>query len=591
MRWGALLAAGLALFLLALLARRVIHNLRHPTVRVLSVDLTSRPVRPIQTEPRAEGAPVFSSPVSAVSLGHGQYLVANYEHVFMLDQPSAQVNVLEVRDGLAGAVDQRRYPRTWNPAGLALTADRSRVVIANYTGDNLLVARLTEDHRTLVVEEEVKSPDLLGPENVALSSDGRYLVSANYTGGSFTGFKRDSSHWVQRWKVEAPNAHGIAVVGRYAFGSNLLGASIYKIDLETGRLLLKRGRPGWDPARLQLLYPTALASLDPESLLVTDARSGHVTVYATNNLAPLSYFGDNGPGYSHFNMPYGIGVDEDGFFVLSTFQDRIVFLDNHYQVRDQLAAEPGWKDADERFRDVVLGKTWTDYEDVRGCHFWLWGVWYHSGVGEIVPEPCTRRPRLYLPNRWDPLGFGRNYMFVQANDTARGLLLFSPQNRRAIYVRPLAQTIYCLPVDIPLDTWAVSGRLYSSRGEVGEDILAAAEALAQELENAREPGGRLGLQALFEKWVRIPNATPEQHKRITVNFRSEPGQRFLNEYLACETQRCDGDRLRRLAEEYAIDANRLRSVALDEYCLVQTLTNSFFGLPRAQSDCSDSSSP
>jgi hypothetical protein len=279
-----------------------------------------------------------------VGIAHWQgdvYLVCNYASLQEINVRTGAVRLLEPPAGLS----------VWNPTGVWVDAASGLVIVANYTGHDVLeMRRLPEG---LVLLRRYIHPDMRSPENVDRSADGNLLGAADYDGNRLWVFRRDGS---LAWSRPAPLAHGVAFGPDFVAVSSLGDRSVVRYDLD-GRLLNRTGTAGWGSGKY--LWPTCLHR-HGDHLLVSDAHNGKITVL-DQSLREVRWVGGNGPGPAVFNMPYAIGGRSGEVLVCDTFKSRILVLDEDFNCRCVLAREASALPWDTSTRPA---RTWRGYTDL-----------------------------------------------------------------------------------------------------------------------------------------------------------------------------------------------------------------------------------
>lgn len=79
-----------------------------------------------------------------------------------------------------------------------------------------------------------------------------------------------------------------------------------------------------NPSNNGFLWPTSINGLDENRLVVSDAHTGYIYILNKNNLKIESYFGGNSLSYKYLHMPYTVIVNDNKYYITSTFQDRII---------------------------------------------------------------------------------------------------------------------------------------------------------------------------------------------------------------------------------------------------------------------------
>jgi hypothetical protein len=212
-----------------------------------------------------------------------------------------------------------------------------------------------------------------------------------------------------RWTVPADRAHGVAISGDFAFGTSLGERRVYKIALATGQVVKTAGKLGWGAE--DYLWPTALQATPDGRILIADAHLGRIREIDPESLKARRYLGTNGPGLGYFNMPYGLLANDDELGILSTFQNRILFLDGRFtKVRSQFLAGGDWGAARGAIakQDRSLGPGWNGYTRVDGPPVSVWGRPYRAAFGYLhLPDPSAPAPTFSTPTGSSSSSFSR----------------------------------------------------------------------------------------------------------------------------------------------------------------------------------------
>ncbi|PAY04493.1 hypothetical protein CK489_35260 [Bradyrhizobium sp. UFLA03-84] len=252
-------------------------------------------------------------PVSAARIGAHEFLIANYQDIFLFDQDRRTAVPVQTDVELP----------VWNPTAVFYSAFYDRVFIANYSGKDIVVAQLVRDGggpKLHLTDRIVNEAAIQGAEGVAVSKGGRFMAIADYEGNALSLFERIDDQWAFRWKREIIGSHGVAIAGDYVFASGQ--GAIVKFSIETGQEAARTSKLGSEP----ILFATCL-NVDESSgqLIGSDAMSG-IVFGMTKDLKVTSKFGANGPTYSNFSSPFCAYRDRQGIYVLSTYQDRFVSI-------------------------------------------------------------------------------------------------------------------------------------------------------------------------------------------------------------------------------------------------------------------------
>jgi hypothetical protein len=168
--------------------------------------------------------------------------------------------------------------RPYRPTGIALD-EAGDVVIANWTGNNLLVARPNVQNCTLTISRTVADGDIVGPENIVLSEDGTIAFAANYDGGDVAAIELGSGRII--WRTPAVQAHGIALAGKDRVVATSLGLprEVLLLNRSDGSVVKRIGKVGWEGMKGEFLWPVSIDySVTHRLFAVLDAHQGAVTL-------------------------------------------------------------------------------------------------------------------------------------------------------------------------------------------------------------------------------------------------------------------------------------------------------------------------
>ena len=438
-------------------------------------DLRFAPLRlNMQSDATIEIQPKLSDlPVSAASLNNKTLLIVNYHNVSSLNIETGEVTQL--------TADLTRLRSTkFVPTGVAVGPRSSRIFIANYLGNNILVGRLTGDH--LVFEKELAGEGVTSPENVAVAKDEAWLVSANYDGNSATGFKWEGGEYVQKWKTEIPLAHGVAILGDRVFVSSLQLKRIFTLDLSNGTVRGVFGEPGWRAYCLNFLWPTGLEAAGDNLLVVTDSHTGGVyrISFQDGVGALIDVVGGTAPGLAGLQMPYGTASIGGKLAILSTFSPKILIAGpagaaatpKIEKVIVQHPAQAVFQGNGHPYR-IPLGVGWDGYVHIGGPHLTVSGIdmvpSYASLVSMTEAHPA-RVDRVFTLSP-DTLNLFGSYMyFIQAHLSRGAAILSSPSAPFVIYIT-LGEHSCAVKINLPGPPLAIDDGLEHRLGSVRYDAL------------------------------------------------------------------------------------------------------------------------
>lgn len=274
------------------------------------------------------GKPGPFAPVSMTRLSGHQFLVVNYREVFLFDEDKKEAKQVTLKGGVP----------VWNPTAIFYSAFYDRVFIANYTGADVIVAKVVrdgDDVSLVLVERILHEEGIKGPEGIAISRGGRFMALADYVGNQVSLFERVNGAWAFRWKQPLVAAHGIAIVSDNVYAG---GIAIAKFNIESGQEVARSTAIGSQP----ILFATCLSEdRNTGDIVGSDTMAGRVFLM-TPDLKIKASFGANGPTFANLSMPYCAYRDGKATYVLSTYQDRIIKIEDEKTTSFELSG-PKWK--------------------------------------------------------------------------------------------------------------------------------------------------------------------------------------------------------------------------------------------------------
>lgn len=433
------------------------------------------------------------APVSMTQTGDRDFLLTNYRNVYRFDVDAGTVRPVRFE----GEVP------IWNPTAVTYSPYFDQVFIANYTGNDILVAEYVDGALSLV-ERVVHPEGVVGAEGIAVSNGGGFMAVASYDGWSVSLFAREAGEWVYRWTAnDVVAAHGIAIHedAVYAGGFGLL----VKLDLSTGAELGRITRIEED----EILFATCVDSDEATGdLLVSDTAAGRL-FRVDENLELVSAFASNGPTYANLSMPYCAYADGERTWVLSTYQDRILEIEGEQVISHELNPA-AWEWADDLPQWQYGPAMWLARERTDGPSVALMGDRVRASYGRLIGESGAQ---YLLPSQngdysggWlsyvSTVASSGDWTIVAANSTP-GVLLFNSVTGELGFTNT-----------DEWDCWALSDRLACPSGErsIASLVEAArittpdtAPAMAQELTSE----GGLRLKAVIEANGDVPAAAAE----------------------------------------------------------------------------------
>lgn len=490
------------------------HLRRHSLVRPETV--SSRPFA------KAPDCPIIAAPDLAklpVSIAHwhdAQYLTCHYNELQLVNSATGAVHTL---------VPPSELPH-WRPTGVCTIPDDGIVLVANYTGHDVLEMKLVGRRLTLL--RRYVHDDMRSPENVALSPDRKLVGVADYDGNRLLVFHRDGS---AAWQREVRWAHGVAFGADFVVVTSLQGRYVQKFDLR-GQPLGRVGTMGWGDNKY--LWPTSI-HVDGDRLLVADAHTGKIATL-DHQLRQTAWLGGNGPHPRLFNMPYAVGGQGREFMVCDTFNHRLLFFDHQFRccrIVARAAAEQHQPDVPQepaKIRDGYVN--WSDgtLTRLRG----LGSVTLLPGYGRYAVAQAPPAMVLHFPSSVPFNRGGFPYFCWCVSAHAQGdeyLLLGHSQSSWLLTVDAKGR---CHASSTPQYLWAVNNRLKTSAGtdyDPTPNLNAARAAFAchdQQLAAGTEPLEALG--AAF--WSDLE--TNQLKAEMDGVFVSTAGKRFWKEWRAAQ---------------------------------------------------------
>ncbi len=400
----------------------------------------------------------FENPGAITNVGGDDYVLANYLDVVLFDKSTGAINKIDV--------DNPEFVKKFVPTSFAVDPVRGKLLIANYLANNVIIASLDKTKRKLHFDRLIGDERTVSPEGVAISGD--LIAVANYDGDNVQFFDQGSAKSAAVCTVAVRQAHGVVFLGGFAYATSLEDRRLVKIDPGACSISASIGESGGKAK--QFLWPTQVAAWDNESVAVTDAHTGLISVYSAKTLDFIRSFGGNRPGQNELNMPYGIAVDSSGLFVTSTFGNRIMRFDKASGTpTESWSVAPVWETLVDGSPYTLNHEDWNGYVDARAT-ITLDGVCYHPSYGEL--RSCKGGANIQLP----PLAEISMY-FIQVAHEGDHALIFSPQCPIALLI-DAGEWAKRIPIYIGIDHWLIDGRAVGPDG-VAFGIGAAANGVPQ----------------------------------------------------------------------------------------------------------------
>ncbi|MBF9232144.1 NHL repeat-containing protein [Microvirga alba] len=250
------------------------------------------------------------APISAT-----QVFVGNFLEILLLDTETKEI----------GAVPIKGEKPKVQPAGLTYSPSRQLLFSADYLLNKVSVFRY--DGASLEFLFDIGG--MISPEGVTFDSATSILSVAEYDGSRVLGWKVDIDKREAKllWERNVGQAHGITTMNGRVYASGLVDRKIYVFDQETGTQLDVFGSRGWDPNKLEFLWPTTVAPDGTGKLVVADAETGYVTILDPETKKITATIGGAGPGRGMFSQPYAATVANGKLTIISTKDERFVSID------------------------------------------------------------------------------------------------------------------------------------------------------------------------------------------------------------------------------------------------------------------------
>jgi len=511
--------------------------------------------------------------VSMTSPGEGLYLITDYANIFLL---RGEDGSLELMRPDRSTFSTGKKGLTYNPTGLFYDRSHRLLYVANYTANNILAFEVNTATRALVLKSEIGTAHTVSPENVSVSTDGSFLACANYDGNSVTAFDLTGEKARELWSRPVKLAHGVCVSGEYVYATGLQQRALFELNRKNGHLVRRTGQMGWNPSKLDLLWPTSVQEFSPDELIMSDAHTGYIYIVDRATLKVKRHFGGNGPTFHHLNMPYAAFIKGEDIGIVSTYQRRVllgkkkgfIFL-HSYSLKPM-----SWEYARSlpSLEKQRLGIGWEDYMWVKGPQVKLLGNDYILGYAHLYPFR-KRLTHISTPCYEGSLfnSHGELY-FLDRIEFPEGFILFTSQRAQAYCIYRGSDATYFLPFILSMDSWRSGTEIYSSEGMHDcRAIWSNAGKMAQSLKAARTAQGVLNSEALHQ--IVFPQIKKQVFERqFREVFRTEAGKKFYRMYMSLQSGSARVDELNHSARIFFVEVAMLENIPLDELMLVHMLT-------------------
>lgn len=512
-------------------------------------------------------------------------VVADYGTLYCLDTTRNFLKVVVAPQSLSGK---------WMPTGVFYHRTTGRLYVANYLGNNIIEGALDCKKGVFTMLGQIASVDTVSPENIVVSADGSALYSANYDGDNVSAFRREAGRWVPLWTQHIAQAHGIATRGNDVYATSLLDRTLFRLDAQTGKVLVSSGRMGTEAWNTEFLWPTALLELHG-AMFVSDAHTGYVCSFDRESLRTKDCFGGYGPGAGRFNMPYGIAEwsknGRDAILVASTFSSRITEIllpretaqDNRQQGMS-VYRDWYWTGGSpinvEYLREWplsalrVVGIPSNPRSSVCAMPIWLPGMTCEYGT--LVSE--SRRKVLQFPNSRsivEPLGqiyFIESFEGHDAYDT----YFLSPQNLQIVNLRTrLGVPFFLTETLTSIGNFFKNEKLISTIESVTqESVIAVTDEMFNALQALRDAHGVIPPTAAAGIFAASSGGAEQFHERMRKALHKfDDDDRFFRTYASYDGDPDTAGQLRKLALELAGNELQAKDVLIDVLIIPCMLTN------------------
>ncbi len=353
------------------------------------------------------------TPVSLTKIASNFWLFTNYRNIYVFNPLKRTAYPIRLN---------KKVP-IWSPTAVYYSPFYDRVFIANYTGKDIIVAKITPHDNTISLEldERITHLEALkGPEGVHISQGGRYMAVADYDGGAVSLFERVDGHWVYRWKQNVQSCHGVSIVGDYVYAS---GTTIAKFALTNGQEIKRITTIGERP----ILFTTCI-NYDEKSngLIGSDTMAGRV-FSLSRNLELINEFGSNGPSYANLSMPYCAYQDKESLIVLSTYQERIFELSDTGKSLSYEFNPHGWGYLNKPIYSTK--EMWHGTQKIDHPSIIMFGQTFQPNYGSLI---ATNGTTLYLPSRSGAFSPGWLYYIITTAESGDWIAISSNSTPRVL---------------------------------------------------------------------------------------------------------------------------------------------------------------
>jgi hypothetical protein len=537
------------------------------------VNLWPPDVREFSTEGGDEKASPWW-PVSMTPLRDHQYLMANYTQIILLDSVAGTAKIMQPEESF---FTRARKGVAYNPTGLFFSTALNLLFVANYTVNNLLIFQVDVNSGILHYVREIRTDHTISPENIWVSEKGDFCVCANYNGDSVTAFDISADPARELWNTPIKSAHGVCMSGNRVYATGLKERSLFELDKNTGAIIRQVGHAGWNPEKMEFLWPTSVQPFSPQELIISDAHTGFISIVDSLKLVVTKYFGGNGPSWRFLNMPYTAVTNGDELAVASTFQNRLLFGNSKRFSFDRTyacnARDWAYTEKDTQLSGGRLGIGWKEYIWEKGPALSIIGEQYLLGYAHLHPQDGKKHlPALVTPYKTESLfnKTGELY-FLNKVDLPGGFLLFTEQRAQA-YCFYQGDVQYFFPLLTAQDSWCDGNELYTPPGKI--DLKSLADDISRKAEELKKKRLSTGLlKADDVRQVMFPHLSEAVFARkLKELFTTTEGKKFYEEYKEAQHDGWNREKVEVMGDDYFLSARREEIIPLDELMTVHMLT-------------------
>jgi hypothetical protein len=240
-----------------------------------------------------------------------RYFAGNFVDILVVDFQSRTISVLTPGNAKI------------QPAGIHYARKACLLFSANYLLNTVSIFKF--DGTSLGHVFDIAG--LTSPEGVYFDESTGMLAVAEFDGHRVSVWRLETHNAALVWTKELAYAHGVTIMDGCVYATGLLDRQVRTYDLRCGKELAAFGRMGWEPEKLEFLWPTSLAPDGRGNLVVSDAETGWVSIINPATRKLIAKIGGAGPGVGRLSQPYSAVVVEDRIALVSTKDQRFILLD------------------------------------------------------------------------------------------------------------------------------------------------------------------------------------------------------------------------------------------------------------------------